>query len=63
MRIDEAAIFRHGAESIGITVGRHSCLAVFMYHGLLQHGDVRLNRLRIDSGKQRIQLSANFDDG
>ena len=32
-----------------------------LHHGLLQHRDVRQDRLRIDSGKQRIEFAANLN--
>src|SRR5581483_907374 len=61
VRIDEAAVFGHCTDAIGVTVGRQSSLATLTQHGFLQHGDVRLNGLGIDTGKQRVQLAANLD--
>ena len=54
MRIHEAAVFGYGADAIRIAIGRQPGMALFFQHGFPQHFNVRLNGLRIDSGKQWI---------
>ena len=51
VRIDEAAIFSHGADAIGIAVGDQAGMAFFFHNGFLQQRHVRQNRLGIDPGK------------
>src|SRR5258708_34180524 len=36
-------------------------MAAFADYRLLQHADVRLDRLRVDAGEKRVQLLANGD--
>ena len=61
MRVHEAAVFGNGAEPVGVAIGGHSSLAFLADNSFLQERDVRKDGLRIDAGKQRIQLTANFN--
>jgi hypothetical protein len=56
VRIHKAAIFGNRADAVSIAIGGQSRVAFFFYDRFLQHRDVRLNRLRIDTRKQRIHL-------
>ena len=49
MRIHKAAVFRRGADAVGIAIGDESRVAFFLDHNLLGGAHVRLDRLRIDS--------------
>ena len=51
VRIDEAAIFRDGADAVRIAVHGQPGMALFFQHSLPQHFYVGLDRLRIDSGE------------
>src|SRR5208283_716933 len=51
VRIDEAAIFGHSANAVGIAVGDQAGVAFFLYYGLLQQGDVRQDRFGINAGE------------
>ncbi len=61
VRIDEASVFRDRSKTISVAISRQSGSAVFPHHYVLQHGEMRQNRLGVDSREQRIQLSAKFD--
>src|ERR1700678_1161069 len=56
VRIDKAAVFRHSADAIGITIGRKPGIAALFHHGLLQHRHMSDDRFGIDARKQRVQL-------
>src|SRR5437016_2207207 len=60
MRINEAAIFRHSANAVGIAIRHYARMALLMHHSFLQHAHVRLNGLWINAGKERIYLTANL---
>ena len=51
VRIDEAPVFGHGADAVGVAVGHQAGMAFFFHHGFLQQRDVRQNRLGIDARK------------
>src|SRR6516162_1549774 len=61
VRVDEAAIFRDCAETVGVAVGGESRLAVSANDGLLQKCDVGKDRLGVDAGKRRVDFTPNFD--
>ena len=54
MRIDEVAMLVRRADAVGIAVGAEAGVAFVGDHRLAQRADVRLDRLGIDAGKQRI---------
>ena len=51
VRIDETAVFGHGADAVGIAVGGEAGMAFLFHHGFLQQRNVRQNRLGIDAGE------------
>ena len=50
------APFKPVISAIGIAISCEARMAVFPHHSFLQHAYMRLNRLRVDLGKQRIDL-------
>src|SRR5260370_5901390 len=60
VRIHEAAVFGDGADAVGVAIGNKTGVTLFADHRLLQHLHMRLDRLRIDSRKQWIDLAANL---
>src|SRR5258708_39472141 len=61
MRIHEATVFGDGSDAVGIAIRGQASIALLANHRLLQESDVRLDRLRIDAGKQRVQFLTNGD--
>ncbi len=59
VRIDEAAVFRHRADAIGVAVGDQSSVAFFFHHRFLQQRDVRHDRFGIDAGEERVHFLPN----
>ena len=49
VRIDKTAIFRNGADAVGIAVGGKSGMAFLFNNNFLLHRNMRLNGLGIDS--------------
>ena len=56
VRVDEAAVFRDRADAVGVAVGRQPAWQLSRDDHLLQQRNVRHDRLRVDSRKERIQL-------
>src|SRR6185437_5507656 len=61
VRVHKAAVLCSGADAIGIAISCETGVTFFLYHGFLQHADVRLNGLGINSGKQRVDLASDLD--
>ena len=49
VRIDEAPIFSHSADAVGIAVACQAGMAFFFHYYFLQQRDVRQNRFRINA--------------
>ena len=60
VRIDEVAVLVGGADAVGVAVGAQAGLAAVGHDRLAQRADVRLDRLGIDAGKQRVGIAANL---
>ena len=56
MRIDEAAVFGHRADAVGITVNGQARMALLFHYRFLQQRDVGHNRFGVDPRKQRIHF-------
>ena len=59
VRIHKAAVFRRCSDSVGIAIGNESRVAFLLDHDFAG-AHVRLNGLRVDSRKERIDLTANL---
>jgi hypothetical protein len=59
--VDEAALLIHRADAVRVAVGGKAGLAVVLQDRDLERPDVRRNRLRLNAGKERIQLGADLD--
>src|SRR5438067_12689842 len=61
VRIHEAAVFSHGAQAVGITIGGKAGMALLADNRLLQQAHVRLDGLGINPWEKRIHLAAHFN--
>ncbi len=59
--VDEASLLIHRANAVRVAVGGKAGLAVMLQHRDLERTNVGRNRLRLDAGKERIQLGADLD--
>ena len=60
MRINKASIFRCGPDAISIAISNKSRMAFFLDHNFLRRAHMRLNWLRIDARKERVDFTANL---
>src|SRR5262249_19834946 len=61
--VDKAAVLRRGPDAVRIAIGDEAGMALFLNYHFLQSADVRLNRLRINSRKQRVHLAPDLHMG
>ena len=59
VRIDEAAVFGHRADAIGVAIGDQAGVTFFFHNRFLQQRDVRHDRLGIDAREERIHFLAD----
>ena len=59
MRIDKSSVFGNSTDAVGVAVGGQTGVAALFDHGFLKHRHMGLDRLGIDSRKQRIQILTN----
>ncbi len=60
VRVHECAVFRHRPDAVGVAVVGKPGVAFLAHDRFLQHAHVRLDRFRVDSREQRVDLAANF---
>ncbi len=60
VRIDKTSVFSGGANAVRIAICDESGMAFFFDYNFLCRAHVRLNGLRIDSGKKRIDFIADL---
>ena len=60
VRIDEVAVLVGGADAVGIAVGAEAGVAAVGDDCLAQGADMRLDRLGIDAGKERVDIAADL---
>jgi hypothetical protein len=58
--IDEFAMLVDGADAVGVAIGTEAGLALVGDSGFAEGADVRLDRLGIDVGKERVGIGANL---
>ena len=61
MRIYKVAVLVDGADAVRISVGSKARGTSVLDCRLTERADVRLDRLRVDAGEQRIQLRPDLD--
>src|SRR5437868_209606 len=61
MGVHKAAIFGDGTDAISVAVSDEAAVALFAHNHLLCSFDVRLDRLGIDSGKERVYVGSDFN--
>ncbi len=60
MRIDEVAVLVRGADAVGVAISAEAGVAFVRDAGIAERADVGLDGLRVDAGKERIDIAANL---
>src|SRR6185312_994337 len=61
--VDKVAVLVSGADAVGVSIGTEAGVALVGDDSVAQGTDVRLDRLRIDAGKERVTVGADGEVG
>src|SRR6185437_7692928 len=63
VRVDEVAELVSSADAVGVSIGAEAGVALVGDDSIAQGANVRLDRLGIDAGKERVRVGADGDVG